>query len=58
MKLQKTPKGIQLRIKEYEDFLKYEKRTFGEYHDGDGVRYIICPLYMLMGDFEGALKIL
>lgn len=56
MKLPKTPRGIQSRIKKYEDALKYEKRTFGGYHDGGGVRYAIGPLYMLMGDVDGAVK--
>ncbi len=56
MKLPKTKRGIQSRIKNYEDFLKYEKRTFGYYNDGGGVRYIIGPLYMLMGDIDGAVK--
>jgi tetratricopeptide (TPR) repeat protein len=56
MNFPKTPRGIKSRIKKYEDFLKYEKRKFGFYHDGGGVRYAIGPLYMLMGDVEGAVK--
>lgn len=56
MKLPKTTKGIQSRIKNYEDYLKYEKRTYGGFIDGGGVRYMIGPLYVLMGDFTGALK--
>lgn len=44
MKLPKTPRGIQSRVKKYEEFLKYEKRTFGVCHDGSGVIYAVRPL--------------
>lgn len=50
------PKRIRERIRRYERGLQKEKQTFGSYNDGAGKRYFIGPLYLLLGDLEGALK--
>ncbi len=50
------PKKIRERIRRYERGLQKEKQTFGSYNDGAGKRYFIGPLYLLLGDLEGALK--
>ncbi|MGE5480687.1 MAG: tetratricopeptide repeat protein [Chloroflexota bacterium] len=52
----KTPRGIKSQITRLEENLKIEKNTFGAIQDGRGIRYEIGPLYMLLGDYEGALK--
>lgn len=56
MSIPKTPRGIQSRIKKYEEYLNWERRTYGCYDDSSGVRYDIGPLYMLMGDIDGAVR--
>jgi hypothetical protein len=52
----KEPKKIRERIKRYERDLANEKRKFGGIHDGAGNRYLLGPLYMLLGDIAGARK--
>lgn len=52
----KTPRGIKSQITRLEENLKIEKNTFGAIQDGRGIRYEIGPLYMLLGDYVGALK--
>jgi len=51
----KDPKKIKERIRRYERALKAEVQTFGMLDDGAGKRYLLGPLYMLMGDLRGAL---
>ena len=50
----KTPKAIRARIRSYERKLKQELevRNGG---DGYGKRFLLGPLYMLLGDVDGAL---
>ncbi|MGD9048300.1 MAG: hypothetical protein PVF77_09620 [Anaerolineae bacterium] len=52
----KEPKKIRARIKRYERELRKELETFGGIHDGYGKRYLLGPLYLLMGDVEGAVE--
>ena len=52
---QSEQQKIRSRLRSYERKLLQEKRKFGYYHDGAGKRYQIAPLYMLLGDNEGAL---
>lgn len=47
---------IKARIRSYERKLREEKRIFGRYTDGYGKRYLLGPLYLLLGDIEGAEK--
>ena len=39
--LPKTEKGIRNRIQKYRNNLAKEKRIFGAYRDGGGIRYVI-----------------
>ena len=55
-KIPKKIETIRHRIEEYEKYLLYEKRRFGDYDDSGGIRYVIGPYYMLAGDMNGALK--
>ena len=48
------PKKIRARILGYERTLRGEKRKFGVHTDGAGKRYLVGPLYMVMGDQDGA----
>ena len=50
------PKKIRQRIRSYERKLQAEKQTHGQVMDGGGRRYLIGPLYLLLGDLEGAVK--
>jgi tetratricopeptide (TPR) repeat protein len=50
------PKNIRTRIRSYERALRREQERFGAIHDGAGKRYLLGPLYVLMGDTEGALR--
>ncbi len=51
------PKKIRARIRRYERKLKQEKQQQGGYYgDGAGKRYYMAPLYMLMGDQDGAIE--
>lgn len=52
----KGPKKIKQRIRRYERELRNEQNTFGQIRDGYGKRYLLGPLYMLLGDVEGALE--
>lgn len=56
MNIPKTKKGIQTRITKIVQSMEKENRTFGSYHDGAGNRYLLGPLYILIGDIDGALK--
>jgi tetratricopeptide (TPR) repeat protein len=46
---------IRSRLRRYERALAQEKKKYGDYSDGAGKRYEIGPLYMLLGDQEGAV---
>ncbi len=48
------PKRIRERIRRYERALKRELKA-GYGGDGYGKRYFLGPLYMLIGDVDGAL---
>jgi hypothetical protein len=50
------PKKIRARITRYERELRRERDKFGYISDGYGKRYLLGPLYLLMGDVEGAVK--
>ncbi len=52
----KDAKKIKERIRRYERALEQEKRRLGNYHDGSGKRFLLGPLYMILGDLEGALR--
>jgi hypothetical protein len=49
-------KKIRARLRSYERKLAEEKKRFGSYDDGAGKRYFVGPLYLLLGDQDGALK--
>ena len=52
----KEPKKIRSRIRRYERKLRKEYEATGFYGDGYGKRYLLGPLYLLMGDLDGALE--
>jgi hypothetical protein len=52
----RDPKRIRERIKRYERELASEKRRFGGYDDSAGKRYLLGPLYLRLGDVDGACK--
>jgi hypothetical protein len=52
----KEPKKIRTRITRYERELRKERDKFGYISDGYGKRYLLGPLYLLMGDVAGAVR--
>ena len=54
--LPKDPRKIRERIRRYERKLRLEKQSFDAYDDSAGSRYLLGPLYLVMGDLTGALK--
>jgi tetratricopeptide (TPR) repeat protein len=52
----KDPKKIRARIRRYERELRKEYETFGAFDDSYGKRYLLGPLYLLMGNLDGALQ--
>jgi tetratricopeptide (TPR) repeat protein len=52
----KEPKKIRARIRRSERKLRKEYEATGFYGDGYGKRYLLGPLYLLMGDLEGAIE--
>ena len=52
----KDPKKIRERIRRYERALRKEHQKFGFIDDGYGKRYLLGPLYLLLGDVQGAIK--
>ncbi|HXV97972.1 MAG TPA: hypothetical protein VEC93_06080 [Anaerolineae bacterium] len=54
--LPKDPSKICERIKRYERELRQEHQRFGAFDDSAGKRYLLGPLYLLLGDNKGALK--
>jgi len=49
------PPRIRQRIRRYERLLAKEVEDFDRISDGYGKRYLLGPLYMLLGDVDGAL---
>ena len=52
---QSDQQKIRSRLRRYERALAKEKEKFGGYDDSGGKRYAIGPLYMLLGDNDGAV---
>ncbi|MBE2200046.1 MAG: hypothetical protein IAE79_15635 [Anaerolinea sp.] len=50
------PRKIQERIKQYESDLRKEYKKFRYISDDSGKRYLIGPMYLLIGDITGATK--
>lgn len=50
------PKQIKARIRRYERELRQEMERFGSIDDSSGKRYLLGPLYLLMGDLPGAVR--
>jgi len=50
------PKKIKALIARYQRELRNEAKKFGSIHDGYGKRYLLGPLYLLLGDLPGALQ--
>ena len=51
----KEPKKIKRRINSYERKLRQEQMQHGTISDGYGKRYLIGPLYLVLGDLQGAV---
>ncbi len=56
MPLPTDPKKIKARITRYERELRKEYQTHRFIDDGAGKRYLLGPLYLLIGDLAGAVK--
>ena len=54
--LPKEPGLIRERIRRYQRKLRAEKARFGMIHDGAGKRYLVGPLFLLLGDLDNALS--
>jgi len=54
--LTKKPATLQKHIEKYENFLKREKRMYGAIDDSNGLRYLLGPMYLAIGDIKGAIK--
>ena len=52
----KEPQKIRERIRRYERELRKEYEMFGFINDGSGKRYLLGPLYMILGDTVGAIR--
>jgi hypothetical protein len=50
------PTKIRARIRRYERALRREQASYGFINDGGGKRYLLGPLYLLMGDTAGAVQ--
>jgi hypothetical protein len=50
------PKKIKAQIARYERALREEQKRYGNIDDGYGKRYLLGPLYMLLGDEIGAVR--
>ena len=50
------PKKIRERINRYERKLRKEYEKFGSISDGYGKRYLLGPLYLILGDLTGAIR--
>jgi hypothetical protein len=56
MQFPDEPKKIKARIARYERALREEQKRYGNIDDGYGKRYLLGPLYMLLGDEIGAVR--
>jgi hypothetical protein len=54
--LPQDPTKIRARIRRYERALRREQASYGFINDGGGKRYLLGPLYLLLGDTAGALQ--
>jgi len=54
--LPKDPRAIRARIRRYERALRAEYDRYGAFDDGYGKRYLLGPLYLILGDLEGAVE--
>jgi hypothetical protein len=54
--LPKEPQKIRQRLRRYERKLEAEKREYGDIRDGAGKRYLLGPLYLIIGELDGALE--
>jgi hypothetical protein len=53
----KDPKKLKARLRRYERELRREQKMHGGYiDDGGGKRYLLGPMYLLLGDNTGAVK--
>ena len=52
----KEPQEIRERIRRYERELRKERERIGFIEDRSGKRYLLGPLYMILGDTEGAIR--
>ena len=52
----KGPTAIRARIRRYERALRKEYEQHGFFDDGYGKRYLLGPLYLILGDLAGALR--
>ena len=50
------PRKIRERIRRYQRKFRSEKAMHGMIGDGAGTRYLLGPLFLLMGDVEGAVE--
>lgn len=50
------PRKIKVWIKRYEDDLHKEKKKYRYISDDSGKRYLIGPMYLLLGDISGAVR--
>lgn len=50
------PQKIKKQINRYEVALRKEYEKYGCINDGSGTRYLLGPLYLLLGDIPGAIK--
>ena len=53
--LPKEPSLIRERIRRYQRKLRVEKARWGMIRDGAGKRYLLGPLFLLLGDLDNAL---
>jgi len=56
IQLPSDPKKIRALISRYQRELLSEAKKFGAIHDGYGKRYLLGPLYLLLGDLPGAIR--
>lgn len=52
----KGPKKIRDRITRYERELRKEHEKYGSISDDFGKRYLLGPLYLILGDLAGAIR--
>lgn len=52
----REPSKIRAQIRRYERTMRKEFEEHGSISDGYGKRYLLGPLYLLLGDLDGALK--